>query len=78
MLRKAEFNTEFDDDVNRKRCIGLSPAAKLVAEKEREENRRELIGSTGSWCVDLPERTALHYANLLRSYSTAIRARGHQ
>jgi hypothetical protein len=46
--------------------------AKLVAEKEREEIaqfiERTNLGS-------LPEETALHYANLLRSYSTAIRAR---
>jgi len=47
--------------------------AKLIAEKEREEIaqfiERTNLGS-------LPEETALHYANLLRSYSTAIRARG--
>jgi hypothetical protein len=47
--------------------------AKLVAAKEREEIvqfiERTNLGS-------LSEETALHYANLLRSYSTAIRARG--
>ena len=51
----------------------LEAFAKLVAEKEREEIaqfiERTNLGS-------LPEETALHYANLLRSYSTAIRARG--
>jgi hypothetical protein len=51
----------------------LKAFAKLVAEKEREEIaqfiERTNLGS-------LPEETALHYANLLRSYSTAIRARG--
>jgi hypothetical protein len=53
--------------------LSLEYFAKLIAEKEREEIaqfiERTNLGS-------LPEETALHYANLLRSYSTAIRARG--
>lgn len=56
-------------------CISpmLKKFAKLVAAKERDEIA-EFIERTelGS----LPEETALHYAKLLRSYSTAIRARG--
>lgn len=51
----------------------LEAFAKLVAAKERDEIvqfiERTNLGS-------LPEETALHYAKLLRSYSTAIRARG--
>jgi hypothetical protein len=47
--------------------------AKLVAEREREEIA-QFIERTNLGL--LPEETALHYANLLRSYSTAIRARG--
>ena len=49
--------------------------AKLVAEKEREEIV-QFIESTN--LGSLPEETAVQYANLLRSYSTAIRARGQQ
>jgi hypothetical protein len=47
--------------------------AKLVAQHEREEIA-QFIEQTrlGS----LPYETALHYAQLLGSYSTAIRARG--
>ena len=47
--------------------------AKLVAAKEREEIA-QFIEQTklGS----LPEQLALHYAQLLGSYATAIRARG--
>ena len=63
------------------RASGFMPAhdnrvqhfAKLVAAKEREEIaqfiERTELGS-------LPEILALHYAQMLRSYSTAIRARG--
>jgi predicted house-cleaning noncanonical NTP pyrophosphatase (MazG superfamily) len=51
----------------------LEAFAKLVAAKEREEIvqfiERTNLGA-------LPEKTALHYAQLLRSYSAAIRARG--
>ena len=47
--------------------------AKLVAAKERDEIV-QFIESTN--LGSLPEETALHYAKLLRSYSTAIRARG--
>ena len=49
--------------------------AKLVAEKEREEIV-QFIESTN--LGSLPEETAVQYANLLRSYSAAIRARGEQ
>ena len=51
---------------------------KLVADclaKEREEIV-QFIESTN--LGSLPEETAVQYANLLRSYSTAIRARGQQ
>ena len=52
---------------------GLEAFAKLVAQHEREEIaqfiERTNLGS-------LPNETALHYAQLLKSYSTAIRARG--
>lgn len=51
----------------------LERFAKLVAQHEREEIaqfiERTNLGS-------LPNETALHYAQLLKSYSTAIRARG--
>jgi hypothetical protein len=51
----------------------LEAFAKLVAAKEREEIaqfiERTELGS-------LPEQLALHYAELLGSYATAIRARG--
>ena len=51
----------------------LEEFAKLVAQHEREEIvqfiERTNLGS-------LPDETALHYAQLLKSYSTAIRARG--
>lgn len=51
----------------------LEAFAKLVAQHEREEIaqfiERTNLGS-------LPDETALHYAQLLKSYSTAIRARG--
>lgn len=51
----------------------LERFAKLVAQHEREEIvqfiERTNLGS-------LPDETALHYAQLLKSYSTAIRARG--
>jgi hypothetical protein len=51
----------------------LERFAKLVAEREREEIaqfiERTNLGS-------LPHETALHYAQLLNSYSTAIRERG--
>ena len=53
----------------------LERFAKLVAEKEREEIV-QFIESTN--LGSLPEETAVQYANLLRSYSTAIRARGEQ
>jgi hypothetical protein len=63
-------------DFNQLALIGtenIEAFAKLIAEREREEIaqfiERTNLGS-------LPEETALHYANLLRSYSTAIRARG--
>jgi len=52
---------------------GLVAFANLVAQHEREEIaqfiERTNLGS-------LPDKTALHYAQLLKSYSTAIRARG--
>ena len=51
----------------------LTAFANLVAQHEREEIaqfiERTNLGS-------LPNETALHYAQLLKSYSTAIRARG--
>lgn len=51
----------------------LEAFAKLIAAKEREAIA-QFIESTelGS----LPEATAMVYARLLKSYSTAIRARG--
>jgi len=53
----------------------LERFAKLVAQHEREEIaqfiERTNLGS-------LPDETALHYAQLLKSYSTAIRARGQE
>ena len=52
---------------------GFMKASKLVAQYEREEIA-QFIEQTrlGS----LPLETALHYATLLGSYATAIRARG--
>ena len=47
--------------------------AKLVAQHEREEIA-QFIEQTN--LGSLPDETALHYAQLLKSYSTAIRARG--
>jgi hypothetical protein len=51
----------------------LTAFANLVAQHEREEIaqfiERTNLGS-------LPDETALHYAQLLKSYSTSIRARG--
>ncbi len=47
--------------------------AKLVAQHEREEIA-QFIEQTN--LGSLPDQTALHYAQLLKSYSTAIRARG--
>lgn len=70
------------DEINEMaRASGFMPAhdkrvqhfAKLVAAKERDEIA-QFIEQTklGS----LPEQLALHYAQLLGSYATAIRARG--
>lgn len=47
--------------------------AKLVAQHEREEIA-QFIEQTN--LGSLPNETALHYAQLLKSYSTSIRARG--
>jgi hypothetical protein len=47
--------------------------ANLVAQHEREEIV-QFIERTN--LASLPDETALHYAQLLKSYSTAIRARG--
>jgi hypothetical protein len=47
--------------------------ADLIRADEREEIA-QFIEQTN--LGSLPEQTALHYAQLLRSYSTAIRARG--
>ena len=56
-----------------KDLLWLERFAKLVAQHEREEIaqfiERTNLGS-------LPDETALHYAQLLKSYSTSIRARG--
>jgi len=46
------------------------------AVKAEREKIAQFIESTN--LGSLPEQTAVHYANLLRSYSTAIRARGEQ
>ena len=46
------------------------------AVKAEREKIAQFIESTN--LGSLPEQTAIHYANLLRSYSTAIRARGEQ
>lgn len=53
----------------------LERFAKLVVEKEREEIV-QFIESTN--LGSLPEEMAVQYANLLRSYATAIRSRGNQ
>ena len=51
----------------------LQTFADLIRADEREEIA-QFIEQTN--LGSLPEQTALHYAQLLRSYSTAIRARG--
>ena len=51
----------------------LQEFADLIRADEREEIA-QFIEQTN--LGSLPEQTALHYAQLLRSYSTAIRARG--
>jgi len=52
---------------------GMINFAKLVAQHEREEIA-QFIEQTN--LGSLPDETALHYAQLLKSYSTSIRARG--
>ena len=58
---------------NYDQSFALEAFANLVAQHEREEIaqfiERTNLGS-------LPDETALHYAQLLKSYSTSIRARG--
>ena len=53
----------------------LERFANLVAQHEREEIA-QFIEQTN--LGSLPDKTALHYAQLLKSYSTAIRARGQE
>jgi hypothetical protein len=47
--------------------------AELVAQHEREEIAQFIERTSLN---SLPDETALHYAQLLKSYSNAIRARG--
>jgi len=74
LLADASGISLYGMGLNREKFIHyLEAFAKLVAQHEREEIaqfiERTNLGS-------LPNETALHYAQLLKSYSTAIRARG--